>query len=371
MELKTTALTDIHIGLGARMMEFAGYNMPVSYKNITEEHMAVRQACGLFDVSHMGEFIIKGKEALDLVLSIGSNDASKLKVGDAQYSCIPNDDGGIVDDMLVYRLTEDMCSEGEMAFMLVVNASNIQKDWDWISSKNTFDCKMIDISDQTGLLAIQGPNAVQVLARLCDPSAIELDYYTFSKGAVAGIDNVLVSATGYTGSGGFELYVQKDELANLWNAIMEVGADLGIEAVGLGARDTLRLEMGYCLYGNDINDTTSPIEAGLSWITKLKRESTFPSKEIFKKHRADGVSKKLVAFVANGKRVPRNGYPILDASNNEIGNVTSGTMSPCLSKPIGMGYVPIEYAKVGSIIHVSLGKKTMEAEVVALPFYKV
>lgn len=370
MTLKTTALTDVHIALGARMMEFAGYNMPVSYKNITEEHHAVRQQCGLFDVSHMGEFIVKGKQALDLIMHIGSNDASKLAIGDAQYSCLPNDDGGIVDDMLVYRLAEDMCSEGEQAFMLVVNASNIEKDWDWIQSKNTFDTKVINISEKTGLLALQGPKAKEVLAQLCDPAIIDLKYYTFTKGTVAGIDNVLISATGYTGSGGYELYVDTDKLDVLWEAIMNVGVDYGIEPAGLGARDTLRLEMGFCLYGNDINDTTSPIEAGLSWITKLKRPNDFPSKNTFVIQREEGVDKKLVGFVADSKRVPRHGYPILDQEDNVIGEVTSGTMSPSLDVPIGMGYVEAAFAKNDTLLKIKIGTKTIDAKVQSLPFYK-
>lgn len=371
MTLKTTALTDIHIALGARMMEFAGYNMPVSYKNITEEHIAVRQHCGLFDVSHMGEFIVKGKQALDLILHIGSNDASKLAIGDAQYSCLPNDDGGIVDDMLVYRLAEDQCSEGEQAFMLVVNASNIQKDWDWIQSKNVFDTTIIDISQKTGLLALQGPKAKALMAQLCDPAILDLKYYTFTKGTVAGIDNVLISATGYTGSGGYELYVAVEHLDVLWEAIMNVGVDYGIEPAGLGARDTLRLEMGFCLYGNDINDTTSPIEAGLGWITKLKRPNDFPSKNQFVIQREMGVTKKLVGFIADSKRVPRHGYQILDTNDIVIGEVTSGTMSPSLDIPIGMGYVTVDFAIPNTAIKIKVGSKTIDAKVQNLPFYKV
>jgi aminomethyltransferase len=269
--MKTTPLTDTHIALGARMAEFAGYNMPISYSGIQEEHHAVRNGAGMFDVSHMGEFIVRGKEALDLVQYVTSNDASRLAVGDAQYSCLPNGQGGIVDDLLVYRLPEDMCAEGEQAFMLVVNASNIEKDWDWISRHNRFDTRLINISDETGLLAVQGPKATQLLQTLTDVDLASMKYYTFAKGRFAGIDNVLISATGYTGAGGFELYAANEHIVALWNAVMEAGKPYDLKPIGLGARDTLRLEMGYCLYGNDIDDSTSPLEAGLGWITKLQK----------------------------------------------------------------------------------------------------
>jgi len=367
--LKTTAITNIHRSLGAKMAAFAGYDMPISYAGIKEEHACVREKVGLFDVSHMGEFIVRGKEALDLVQAISSNDASKLIIGQAQYACIPNDNGGIVDDFLVYRLDEDQCAEGEQAFMLVVNASNIEKDWNWIQSKNNFNCRMINISDQTGLLALQGPLATEVLKPITDINLEEMKYYHFGKGTVAGIENVLVSATGYTGSGGFELYVQNDHLKTLWEAIMEAGKAHGISPIGLGARDTLRLEMGFCLYGNDINDTTSPIEAGLGWITKTKKEN-FPSIEIFRKQRAEGITKKLVGFILEDRRVPRHGYKIENADGVEIGEVTSGTQAPSLEKPIGMGYVQKAYAKEGTELFIAVGKKKLAAKVTKPPFYK-
>jgi len=293
--MKSTALTEKHIALGAKMAPFAGYNMPISYSGIKEEHHAVRNNVGVFDVSHMGEFIVRGKGAMDLLQFVTSNNVAKLEIGEAQYSCLPNKDGGIVDDLLIYRLSEDQCAEGEQAYMLVVNASNIEKDWNWISEFNSFEAKMINISDQTGLLAVQGPNATAALQGLTEVKLDELKYYTFTKGKIAGIDNVLISATGYTGAGGFELYVQQDQLLNLWNAIFANGESLGIKPIGLGARDTLRLEMGYCLYGNDIDDQTSPIEAGLGWITKTKK-GEFNSCEIFKQQRAEGIKRKLVGF---------------------------------------------------------------------------
>ena len=365
--MKSTPLTEVHEKLGARMAEFAGYNMPISYSGIKEEHQCVRENVGIFDVSHMGEFIIRGKEALDLIQLVTSNDASKLEIGQAQYSCLPNKEGGIVDDLLVYRLDEDQCAEGERAYMLVVNASNIKKDWDWIVAHNSFDAKMINISDQTGLLAVQGPNATKVLQKLTAVDLSSLKYYTFTKGAMAGLENVLISATGYTGSGGFELYVNSKDLKALWEAVMEAGKEEGIQPIGLGARDTLRLEKGYCLYGNDITDTTSPLEAGLGWITKLKKDN-FNSIDIFKQQKEDGLQRKLVAFVVNDRRVPRHDYPIEDEAGNEIGIVTSGTLSPTLGIPIGMGYVPIDFAKAGTVLKVVAGKKRLEAEVKKLPF---
>ena len=367
--MKNTALTEKHISLGAKMAEFAGYNMPISYTGIKEEHHTVRNNVGVFDVSHMGEFIIRGKEALDLIQKVTSNNASKLEIGDAQYSCFPNHEGGIVDDLLVYRLPEDMCAEGEQAFMLVVNASNIEKDWNWLEQHNTFDTKMINISDQTGLLAVQGPNASKVLQQLTDIALDDLKYYTFTKGTMAGIDNVLISATGYTGAGGFELYVNNDHLEKLWDAIFEAGQSVDIKPVGLGARDTLRLEMGYCLYGNDINDTTSPIEAGLGWITKTKK-GDFNSVDIFKQQRAEGIDRKLVGFKLAERRVPRHGYTITDAEGSPIGEVTSGTQSPSLEIPIGMGYVKKEFASPGTEIRISVGKKLLKATIVKTPFYK-
>lgn len=367
--MKNTPLSEKHMGLGARMAEFAGYNMPISYTNIKDEHHAVRAAVGVFDVSHMGEFIVRGKEALDLIQKVSSNDASKLSPGDAQYSCLPNHEGGIVDDLLVYRLFEDQCAEGEQAFMLVVNASNIEKDWNWIAEHNDFDAKMINISDKTGLLAVQGPKAIEAMQSLTEVDLAALKYYTFTKGTFAGIENVLISATGYTGSGGLELYVAGEHTEALWDAVMEAGKGLDIQPVGLGARDTLRLEMGYCLYGNDITDTTSPIEAGLGWITKTKKDH-FNSIEIFRKQRAEGIKRKLVAFTVDDRRVPRHGYPIEDAEGNQIGEVTSGTSSPSLEIPIGMGYVPKDYTAVGTKLFVVAGKKKLEATVTKAPFYK-
>lgn len=365
-----TPLTEKHIALGAKMAEFAGYNMPIVYSTITEEHMAVRHDAGIFDVSHMGEFIVKGKQAFDLVQKVTSNDVSKLEIGEAQYSCLPNHDGGIVDDLLVYRLAEDMCNEGEQAFMLVVNASNMQKDWDWINKHNTYDAKLSNISERTGLIALQGPKAAAILQQLTDIDLGAISYYTFRKGKVAGIDNVLVSATGYTGSGGFELYVANEDTAALWDAVMEAGKPFNLKPCGLGARDTLRLEMGFCLYGNDINDTTSPLEAGLGWITKLKKSDDFNGRDWLLKQKEAGLTKKLVGFTVDDRRVPRHGYGIFDADENQIGEVTSGTQAPSLDMPIGMGYVPLAYSTPGSKIQIQAGKKYLEATVCALPFYQ-
>jgi aminomethyltransferase len=353
------------------MTEFAGYDMPVVYTTITEEHMAVRERVGVFDVSHMGEFIIKGKEALDLIQKISSNDASKISINQAQYCCMPNDRGGIVDDMIVYRLPEDNCSEGEQAFMLVVNASNIEKDWKWIEENNTYDCRMIDISDRSSLLAVQGPMANQVLQKLTDVDLSSIKFYWFQKGKMAGVDNVLISGTGYTGSGGFELYVDNSDVETMWDAIMEAGKEYGIVPCGLGARDTLRLEMGYCLYGNDITDKTSPLEAGLGWITKLKKEPYFNSKEIFVKQKESGISRKLVGLRVLDRRVPRKGYPIENGSGETIGIVTSGTQSPMLDSPIGMGYVDKEYATVGTVVKIRIRKKAIDAGVVRPPFVQI
>lgn len=366
--MKDTPLTSIHIGLGAKMAEFAGYNMPIVYTGITEEHQQVRQKLGVFDVSHMGEFIVKGKQALDLIQHVTSNDVSKLEIGEIQYSCLPNDSGGIVDDLLVYRLAEDNCSEGERAYMLVVNASNIEKDWNWIESKNRFDARMENISDNTGLIAVQGPDSVRALQSLTDIDLSAMKYYTFKKGVFAGVDNVIVSATGYTGSGGFEIYVRSSDLLQVWNSIFEAGQSLGIKPIGLGARDTLRLEMGFCLYGNDITDTTSPLEAGLGWITKLNK-GPFTNSEFFKQQKTNGVNKKLVGFTVQDRRVPRHDYPILNEEGQTIGIVSSGTLSPSLEIPIGMGYVPVTYSAPGSKIWIEAGKKHLEATVVALPFY--
>ena len=369
--MRNTPLTTKHEALGAKMADFAGYNMPIVYSTIGDEHDAVRQRVGMFDVSHMGEFVVRGKEAMQFIQSVTSNDVSVLEIGDAQYSCLPNDTGGIVDDLLVYRLPEDQCSEGERAYMLVVNASNIAKDWDWLTSKNTYAAKMINISDQTGLLAVQGPEAVALLQTLTDVDLSTIAYYHFTKGQVAGIENVLISATGYTGSGGFELYVASDQVAALWDQVMEAGKGHDIRPCGLGARDTLRLEMGYCLYGNDIDDTTSPLEAGLGWITKLKVDADFCSKDIFIKQKEEGLQRRLVGLTVEGRRVPRAGYPICSEAEEDIGIVTSGTQSPTLDAPIAMGYVPAELRKAGSRIKVKIGKKCVDATVVKLPFVKV
>ncbi len=365
--MKTTPLTEKHLALGAKMAEFAGFNMPISYRGIKEEHQAVREQAGLFDVSHMGEFIIRGKEALDLIQLVTSNDAARLEIGQAQYSCLPNDQGGIVDDLLVYRLPEDNCAAGERAYMLVVNASNIEKDWNWIERHNTFDTRIIDISDQTGLLAVQGPRATAILQPLTDIDLDAIPFYHFTKGRMAGIDNVLISATGYTGSGGFELYVDRGQALHLWEAVMDAGKNRGLQPAGLGARDTLRLEMGYCLYGNDIDDKTSPLEAGLGWITKLNK-GDFNSRDLFARQKAEGVSRKLVGFQVDDRRVPRHGYPIEAPDGTPIGHVTSGTQSPSLGIPIGMGYVTKAYAAPGTEINIVAGRKKLTAEIVKTPF---
>lgn len=369
MENKNVVLHDIHEALGAKMVPFAGYIMPVSYSGITPEHTAVREQAGLFDVSHMGEFIVKGKEALELVQHISSNNASKLEIGDVQYSCIPDLNGGIVDDMLVYRLDEDRCAEGERAYMLVVNASNADKDLAWINEHNTFDASVKNISDDCGLLALQGPAAIKILQQLTDLPLDEIAYYHFKKGEVAGLDNVLVSATGYTGAGGFELYVRNEQLEALWVAVMKAGEGHGLLPAGLGARDTLRLEMGYCLYGNDIDHSTNPYEAGLGWITKVKK-GPFLAQEVLSNIRSQPRDRQLVAFILEGRRVPRHGYEIKNADNEIIGHVTSGTASPSLGKAIGMGYVKAEYKAAESEIYISMGKKNAKAVVTKLPFYK-
>ncbi len=362
MSVKNTPFTEKHIALGAKMAPFAGYNMPISYTGINDEHAAVRKNAGVFDVSHMGEFILKGEKALDLIQRVTSNDASKLKNGQAQYSCLPNAEGGIVDDLLVY------CVEENNVYMLVVNASNIEKDWNWISQHNTENADMQNISERTSLLAIQGPNATKILQPLTELDIINLKYYTFVKGVFAGVENVLISATGYTGAGGVEIYFEdKDGAADkIWEAIFAAGGPQGLKPIGLGARDTLRLEMGFCLYGNDIDDTTSPIEAGLSWITKFTKE--FTSKEIFAKQKAEGVSRKLVGFEMIDKGIPRHGYEIKDADGNSLGVVTSGTQSPSLAKAIGMGYVRTDFAGIDATIYIQVRDKLLKAKVSKIPF---
>lgn len=359
--MKETALTKIHIQLGAKMAAFAGYNMPIVYSGINEEHKAVREAVGVFDVSHMGEFILKGPKALELIQLVTSNDASKLEPNKAQYSCLPNDKGGIVDDLLVYKIEEEV-------YMLVVNASNIDKDWNWISKHNTMGVEMHNISDKTTLLAIQGPKAVDTLQKLTDINLLEIKYYTFRKGKFAGADNVVISATGYTGSGGFEIYFENKDAESIWNKIFEAGEEFGIKPIGLGARDTLRLEMGFCLYGNDIDDHTSPLEAGLGWITKLDKD--FVGKNIIQKQKEEGIKRKLVAFEMIDKGIPRHDYEIKDASGNNVGKVTSGTQGPSINKAVGLGYVDKALSTEGSEIFIHVRDKQLKAKVVKLPFYK-
>ncbi len=357
-----TPFTHKHIALGAKMADFAGFNMPISYTGINNEHSTVRNAAGVFDVSHMGEFMLKGENALELIQRITTNDASKLTAGKAQYSCLPNETGGIVDDLLVY------CVEENKTYMLVVNAGNITKDWDWITRHNANNVPMQNISNETCLLAIQGPLATKILQPLTELDILNLTYYTFAKGTFAGVENVLISATGYTGSGGVEIYfADKNGAADkIWDAIFEAGKSAGIKPIGLGARDTLRLEKGFCLYGNDINDTTSPIEAGLGWITKFTKD--FTNKETFAKQKAEGVTKKLVGFEMIDKGIARHDYEIANAAGNNIGIVTSGTQAPSLGKAIGMGYVATEHAAIGSEIFVKIRNGLLKAIVVKVPF---
>lgn len=360
--MKVTPFTQKHIALGAKMAEFAGYNMPISYSGINDEHATVRRVAGIFDVSHMGEFILKGDQALDLIQRVTSNDASKLTAGKAQYSCLPNEEGGIIDDLLIY------CLEPNKVYMLVVNASNIEKDWNWIVQHNTANAELHNISEKTGLLAVQGPQATKMLQSLTDMDIMNLPYYTFTKGKFAGVDNVLISATGYTGAGGVEIYFEdKDGNADkIWDAILSTGTPQGLKPIGLGARDTLRLEMGFCLYGNDIDDTTSPLEAGLGWITKFTKN--FTARPILEKQKAEGLSRKLVGFVMVDKGIPRHGYEIKDASGNKIGYVTSGTQSPTLQNAIGMGYVDLPHAALDSEIFVAVRDKLLKAKVSKFPF---
>ena len=359
--MKNTALTHIHEALGAKIVPFAGYNMPVQYEGINIEHETVRNGVGVFDVSHMGEFLITGPNALALIQKVCSNDAAKLFDGKAQYSCLPNNDGGIVDDLIIYRLNEEK-------YVLVVNASNIQKDWDWISSHNDVGAEMKNLSDEYSLLAIQGPKASEAMQSLTSVDLENMKYYTFEVADFAGIEHVIISATGYTGSGGFEIYCKNSEVEQVWNKVMDAGKPYGIKPIGLAARDTLRLEMGFCLYGNDINDTTSPIEAGLGWITKFTKE--FINSENLKKQKEHGTDRKLVAFELDDRGIPRHDYDIVDGNGKKIGIVTSGTMSPSLKKGIGLGYVPTVFTDVGSKIHIQVRKNAIPATVVKLPFYK-
>jgi aminomethyltransferase len=360
--MKSTPFTEKHIALGAKMAPFAGFNMPISYSGINDEHHTVRKNAGVFDVSHMGEFILKGDKALDLIQRVTSNDASRLVAGKAQYSCLPNNEGGIVDDLIVY------CLEENKAYMLVVNASNIDKDWNWISQFNTEGVEMHNISDKTCLLAIQGPNATKILEPLTDIDILNMKYYTFQKGTFAGVQNVLISATGYTGAGGIEIYFEdKDDHANvIWNKIFEVGAPKGLKPIGLAARDTLRLEMGYCLYGNDIDDRTTPLEAGLGWITKLNKD--FVAKDILAKQKGEGIKKKLVGLEMIDKGIPRHDYEIQNKEGETIGRVTSGTQSPSLQKGIAMGYIDLPFSKIDTEVFIKVRDKQLLAKVVKMPF---
>ncbi len=358
--MKKTALYDTHVALGAKMVPFAGYEMPVQYEGVTVEHETVRKAVGVFDVSHMGEFLIEGPHALELIQKVCSNDASKLTVGRAQYSCMPNATGGIVDDLIVYKVKEE-------TYLLVVNASNIEKDWNWIVSYNTMGASMRNISEDYSLLAIQGPKAVEAMQSLTSIDLSAIKFYHFEVADFAGIDHVIISATGYTGSGGFEIYCKDSEVLQIWERVLEAGADFGIKPVGLAARDTLRLEMGYCLYGNDIDDTTSPIEAGLGWITKFTKD--FVNAEALQQEKEDGPKRKLIAFELHERGIPRKDYNILNTDGEIIGIVTSGTQSPSIHKGIGLGYVPIEYAALGTGISIQIRNKIIPAAVRQLPFY--
>lgn len=359
--MKDVQLKHIHEQLGAKMLPFAGFNMPITYEGVNVEHETVRNGVGVFDVSHMGEFLLTGPKALDLIQKVTSNDASTLTVGRAQYSCLPNREGGIVDDLIVYKMKEEQ-------YLLVVNASNIDKDWDWISAHNDMGVEMRNLSDDYSLLAIQGPKAVEAMQPLSSIDLSAIKYYHFEVADFAGIDNVIISATGYTGSGGFEIYCKNEEVEQIWNKVFEAGASFGIKPIGLAARDTLRLEMGFCLYGNDIDDTTSPLEAGLGWITKFTKD--FVNSENLKKQKEEGVKRKLVGFELIDRGVPRHDYEICDKDGNVIGKVTSGTMSPSLNKGIGLGYVPTEYSAVDSEIFIRIRKNDVPAKVAKLPFYK-
>jgi aminomethyltransferase len=356
--MKNTVLTEDHMALGAKMVPFAGYNMPVQYKDgVTAEHETVRNNTGVFDVSHMGEFLVKGPNALALIQKVTSNDASKLSVGQAQYSCFPNDKGGIVDDLIVYKIRDE-------EYLLVVNASNIEKDWDWINSHNTMNAELKNISDDFSLLAIQGPKTIEKIAGLTSVDLNAIKFYHFEIGDFAGIEHVIISATGYTGSGGFEIYCHNKDVKQIWQKLM----NLNIKPIGLAARDTLRLEMGYCLYGNDIDDETSPLEAGLGWITKFSKD--FINSAALKQQKEEGITKKLVGFELLERGIPRNGYAITDKEGNPIGIVTSGTMAPSLGKGIGLGYVPKEVSTPGNDVFIQIRKKLVPAKVVKLPFYK-
>lgn len=363
-DLKKTPLHQKHIELGAKMVPFAGFEMPVSYVGIKQEHAAVREQAGMFDVSHMGEFTVKGPNAKALINYISTNDADKLSPGKAQYSCMPNGKGGIVDDLLVYM-------RGENDYLLVVNGACLDKDWAWVTKHNEkFNADLENISDDIALMAVQGPKAVEILQALTSTNLSEIPFYEFREGVFAGKDGVIMSNTGYTGSGGFEIYAHKDVAAEVWDAIMEAGKPIGLEPTGLGARDTLRLEMGFCLYGNDITDETSPIEAKLGWITKLQKDSDFVDKELLAKQKEEGVSRKLSAIEILDKGIPRNGYEIVDAEDNKIGFVTSGTQSPSLNKAIALGYLDLPHNKLDTEVYIKVRNKTLKGKVVKLPFYK-
>jgi aminomethyltransferase len=359
--MRNTALTHIHEALGAKMVPFAGYNMPVQYEGVIAEHETVRNGVGVFDVSHMGEFLLSGPKALDLIQKVTSNDAATLTVGRAQYSCLPNEEGGIVDDLIVYKMKEEQ-------YLLVVNASNIEKDWVWIASKNDMGVDMRNVSDDYSLLAIQGPMAMEAMQPLTSIDLAAIKYYHFEVADFAGIENVIISATGYTGSGGFEIYAKNSEIEQIWNRVFEAGEAYGIKPIGLAARDTLRLEMGFCLYGNDINELTSPLEAGLGWITKFNKD--FTNAEALKQQKEAGVTRRLVGFELTERGIPRHDYEIADKDGNVIGMVTSGTQSPSLGKGIGLGYVPTAFAAPDSEIFIRIRKNDVAAKVVKLPFYK-
>ena len=355
--MKTTPFTDFHIALGAKMHEFAGYNMPIEYSGINDEHLTVRNGVGVFDVSHMGEIWVKGPKALDLIQQVCSNDASKLSIGQAQYTCFPNGKGGIVDDIIVYYFEPEK-------YMLVVNASNIEKDWNWLNSHNSVGAELENASEHTAQLAVQGPKATELLQKLTPVNLSEVPYYHFTVGEFAGVKNVILSNTGYTGSGGFELYFYPEYGMQIWNALFEAGKEFGLKPIGLGARDTLRLEKGFCLYGNDIDDTTSPIEAGLGWITKFADGKNFIDRERLEKQKAEGVSRKLIRFELTERGIPRHGYEIVNANDEIIGHVTSGTMLPESKTGIGMGYVNAPYFKSGEPIFIKIRNKNLEAKIV-------
>ena len=359
--IKEIALSEIHKGLGAKMIPFAGYNMPVSYEGVNIEHETVRNNVGVFDVSHMGEFLVLGPNALELIQKVTSNDASKIVDNQAQYSCFPNTTGGIVDDLIVYRINNEK-------WLLVVNASNIEKDWNWINSHNSVGAELINVSEDYSLFAIQGPKAVQAMQSLTSIDLNNIKFYHFQIADFAGIENIIISATGYTGSGGFEIYCKNNEAEQIWKEIFNAGNNFNIKPIGLAARDTLRLEMGYCLYGNDINDTTSPIEAGLGWITKFTKN--FINSDNLLKEKELGTQRRLVAFELDDRGIPRQGYDILNNQGDKIGEVTSGTMSPTLAKGIGMGYIPTNLKSVGTKLYIQIRKKIIPATIVKLPFYK-